>query len=94
VITDHVDEGNVGTPSVVQIGEAISEAGPEVKQGDSRFAGNAGVAISGTGDHTFEKSQHATHAGLRVQCGNEVHFAGTGVTKTDFNPIGVQRGKK
>jgi hypothetical protein len=94
VITDHVDEGYVGSTSVVEICETITETGSKVKQRDGRLAGDAGVAIGGTGDHTFEESQHAPHARLGVEGGDEVHLAGTGVSKTDFNPIGVQRGKK
>ena len=78
----------------MQIGESVAETGPEVEQGDGRLPRDTGVAISGTSDHSFEESQHTTHAGLRVERGHEMHLAGARVAKTDFNAIGVERGKK
>ncbi len=79
LIADDVHHRSCGTPGVVQIGQAIGQAGPTMKQRRGGLPGHAGVAIGGTGHDTFEQAEHATQAGDAVECGDEVHLRRTGI---------------
>ncbi len=74
VVADDVDERRARPAGVVQVGEPVAEAGPEVQQRRRRLAGHAPVPVGGAGDDAFEQAEHAAHLGDRVERGDEVHL--------------------
>ena len=61
MIAHDVDQGNVGSPSVVQVGESIAEPRPEMEECGGRPASNASVTVGSAGDHSFKKPQYTAH---------------------------------
>ena len=90
LVADDVDHRGVGTAGVVQVGEAVGEAGAAMEQGGGRAAGHAGVAVGGAGDDAFEQAEDAAHAGDAVERGDEVHFRCAGVGEARIDPVGEQ----
>ena len=70
---------------VVQVGEAVGEAGAEVQQRRGRLAGHARVAIGGAGHHALEQAEHAAHPGDRVERRDEMHLRRAGVGEADID---------
>ena len=79
VVADDVDHRGVGTTGIVQVGEAVAEAGAEVQQSAGRLAGDAGVAVGRPGGDALEEPEHRPHAGHVIQRGHEVHLGGARV---------------
>ena len=63
-----------GPAGVVQVGQAVGQAGAEVQQHRGGLPGDPGVAVSGSGGDALEQGQDAAHLGYRVQGGDEVHL--------------------
>jgi hypothetical protein len=82
MLADDVDDARARFLRVVQVGQAIGQARPEVQQRGRRAIGHAIEAIGGAGDHAFEQAEHAAHARHLVERGDEVHLRGTGVRDT------------
>ena len=76
VLADDVDDAGRCLLGVVQVGDAVAEAGAEMQQRRGRRALHAVVAVGGAGHHAFEQTEHAAHAVDAIECGNEVHFRG------------------
>jgi hypothetical protein len=74
VVADDVDDGCVGPTGVVEVGQAVAEARPEVQQRRGRFVGHAAVAVGGARDDAFEERKYAPHLGNVIECGDEVHL--------------------
>jgi hypothetical protein len=74
VVADDVDHRGVGTTGIVQVGEAVAEAGAQVQQGAGRLAGDAGIAVGRAGGDALEEPEHRPHAGHVIQRGHEVHL--------------------
>src|SRR3984893_7871354 len=53
-------------------------------------AGFPVIAVGGTGDHPFEKPEHAAHAIDPVEGGDEMHFRGAGVGEADIDAAADQ----
>ena len=90
MVANQVDHGRVGTPRVVDVGDAVGKTGPAMEQGGCGFADHAAVAIGAAGDHGFGQAQHAAHACHFVQGGHEMHLGCAGVGKTGVYPTGQQ----
>ena len=63
VVADEVDDRRVGPAGVVQVGDAVGEAGTEMQQRQRRPAGDPAVAVGGAGDDALEQAEDAAHAG-------------------------------
>ena len=74
VVADDVDHRSAAAARVVQVGEPVAEAGPEVQQRRGRTVGHAPVAVGGAGRHALEQREHAAHLGNGVERGDEVHL--------------------
>ena len=74
VVADDVDDRRLALARVVQVGEPVAEARPEVQQGGRGPAGHAAVAVGRAGRDAFEQREHAAHLGHRVERGDEVHL--------------------
>ena len=79
LVADDVDDRCGGAACVVQVGQAVGEAGAAMQQCRGRFAGHAGVAVGGAGHHALEQAQDAVHAGNPVERGDEVHLRRAGI---------------
>ena len=84
VIAHDVDDGRRGTARVVEVRDAVCKAGPEVQERARRLLRHAPVAVGRARYDAFEKPEHRTHALDRIECGNEVHFGGPGISEADF----------
>ena len=47
---------------IVQVGDAVAEAGPEMDQRQRRLARHACIAVGRAGADALEKTEHAAHA--------------------------------
>ncbi|MNO87480.1 hypothetical protein D3C76_789020 [compost metagenome] len=91
VVANDVDDRRVRSSRVVQIGQAVCQAGAAVQQRGRRLAGNARIAIRRAGNDAFEQAQHAAHAGDAVERGNKMHFAGPGIGEARVHSTFQQR---
>jgi hypothetical protein len=60
VVPDDVDDRAAGPAGVVQIGQAVGQAGAEMQESGSRPPEHPPVSIRGSGGHPFEETQDAT----------------------------------
>ncbi len=79
VVADDVDDRRLTLARVVQVGEPVAEARPEVQQRGRGPVGHAAVAVGRAGGDAFEQREHAAHLGHRVERGDEVHLRRAGV---------------
>ena len=91
VVADDVDHRRAGLAGVVQVGQAVAEARPEVQQRGRRPVGHAGVAVGGAGDDALEQAQHGPHLGDGVEGGHEVHLGGARVGEAGVD-TGIHQG--
>jgi hypothetical protein len=68
------DDRYLRSAGVVQIREAVGQAGPKVKQSACWFPSHAGVAIGGARDHALEETEHTTHFRYSGKRGDNVDF--------------------
>jgi hypothetical protein len=68
-----------GPAGVVQVGQAVGQAGAKVQEDGGGLPGDPGVAVGGPGGDALEQGQHAAHGGYRVQGADEVHLRGAGI---------------
>jgi len=94
VVADHVDDRRVRPHRVVQVGQAVGQAGAQVQQRRRRPVRHPRVAVGGTGDHTLEEAQHAAHAVDLVQGGHEVHLRRAGFAKQTSTPLAISVSNK
>ena len=85
MLADDVDDAGARLLRVVQIGQPVAQARPQVQQGGGRLAGEPVIAVGRAGDHALEQAQHAAHALDLVQGRNEVHFGRAGVAEADLH---------
>ena len=85
VVADDVDDRREGAARVVQAGQTVGEAGPEVQQGCRRAARHATEPVGGTGDDAFVQSQHGAHLGHLVERCDEVHLGRPRVAEADVD---------
>ena len=85
LVADDVDDAGAGPTGVVQVGEAVREAGAAVQQGAAGSLGHAPVAVGAAGDHVLLQAEHAAHPRDAVQRGDEVHLARAGVGEADLD---------
>ena len=93
VVAHDVDERRAGPPCIVQVGQPVAEARPEMQQGRRRPAGDPPVAVGGTGDDALEEAEDAAHGRHVVQRGHEVHLGGPRVGEADVN-AGIDERRK
>jgi hypothetical protein len=91
VLADDVDDAGAGLLGVVEVGDAVGEAGAEVEKGRGGPAGHAVIAVRGAGDAAFEEAERTAHAGDCVEGRHEVHLGGAGVGETDVDTTRQQR---
>jgi hypothetical protein len=65
-----------------------------MQEGACRLFGHACMPVSGAGDNTFEKAEHATHPWHPVQLGDQVNLRSAWIREACFDASGGQCAKK
>ena len=91
VVADDVHDRREGAARVVQAGQAVGEARPEVQQGCRRAARHATEPVGGAGDDALVQSQHGAHLGHLVERCDEVHLGRARVAEADVDAAVDQR---
>ena len=90
MVTDDVHERRPGPAGVVEVGQPVAEARPEVQQRRRRSPGHAPVPVGRAGDDALEEAEDAPHGRHVVERGDEVHLRGPGVGEADVD-LGVDQ---
>jgi hypothetical protein len=90
VIADPVDDGRARAPRVVQVREAVGEAGAEVEQGGRGPLGHARIAVRGAGADALEQAQHRSHPDA-IERGHERHLGRARVGEAELDPESARR---
>jgi len=85
VITDPVDDWCARAPRVVQVGQAVGEAGPEVQQRRGGPSRDAAPPVGGAGADTLEQPEHDTHAGDAVERRDNWHLGGARIREAHLD---------
>ena len=91
VVADDVDDGRRGAARIVEIGQTIGQARPQMEQRRRRFLGHAAIAVGHAGDGSLEETKDRTHALDLVERGHEMHFRGARIGETDLHARVHQR---
>ena len=94
VVADDVHDRRVRAPGVVQVGEAVAEAGAEVQQRRRRAVRHARVAVGRAGDDALEQAEHRPHPRLAVERGDEVHLGRAGVGEAHVDVVVDERAQQ
>jgi len=89
---DDAHHRGVRAAGVVQVGQAVAQAGAEVQQHGGRAPRDARVPIGRAGRDPLEQPEHAAHARHRVQRVHEVHLRGAGIHEAHVNARADQAG--
>ncbi len=85
VVADHVQERRARASRVVEVGDAVGEAGAEVEQRHRRAIGEARVAVGRARAHAFEEREHGAHARDAVERRDERHLGGARIGEADVD---------
>ena len=85
VIADPVDDGGARPACVVQVGQAVGEAGAQVQEGCGRAARHACPAVGRAGAHALEQTEDDPDAVHLFEGRDDGHFGGAGIGKADFH---------
>jgi len=90
VVADQVDDGRMGAPGVVQVGDSVGKAGPQMQQRGRRRAAHAAVAVGAAGADVLLQAQHAAHAGHGIERPHDVQFRRAGIGETHLHAFHLQ----
>ena len=90
VLADEVDDWHLGPAGIVQVRQAVGEAGAEMHQGARRLFSHPRIAVSGSGDDAFEEPEHTAYFRYAVQRGDNVNFRSARVCETSVDASGDQ----
>ena len=91
VIADDVDNRRRRPARIVQIGEAVGEAGAEMQQRRGRLAGDPAVAVGGAGRDALEQAQHAAQTRIGVERADQMHLGSAGIGEANLDATIDQR---
>jgi len=74
VLPDEIHDRHLCAAGVMEIGKAVGQSRPKVKQSARRFASHASVTIRSAGHHTFKKTENASHGWKPIQCRHQMHL--------------------
>ena len=90
LVADDVDDRAVRPAGVMEVGEAVGEAGPAMEERRRGPAGHARIAVGGAGGDALEQGEDATDARHAVERGDEVHLAGAGIGEAGVDAAGKE----
>ncbi len=85
MITDDHHHRRVRASRVVQVGEAVPEAGAEVQEGGSGRVAHACVPVGRARGSSLEEGEHPMHLRHRVEARDKVHLRRAGVGEHDVD---------
>src|ERR1700722_8005660 len=85
VLAYEVDDRHVRAACIVQIREAVPDAGTKMQESAGRFFGHAGVTIRGSRSDTFEQAEHTANFRNAVKGSDNVDFRSARVREARFN---------
>lgn len=85
MVAHDVDHRRAAAAGVVEVGQPVAEARPEVQERGGRLAGHAGVAVRRRGHDPFEQAEDAAHLGHGVEGGDEVHLRRARIGETHID---------
>ena len=91
VLADDIDDAGIGLFGVVQIGEAVGEAGTEMQQRRGGLAGHPEIAVGRPRDDAFEQPEHAADALDAIERSHEMHLRRAGIGEADVDVACDQR---
>ena len=94
VLAHDVDDARAGLAGVVEVGQAVAEAGAQVQQRGRGPVGHAPVAVGRAGDHALEEAEHAADAVDLVEGGHEVHLRGARIGEAHVDSARHQRSRQ
>ena len=74
MLTDQIDDRYLRAAGIVQISEAVAEAGPEMEKSVCWPLRHAGIAVRCTGYNSFKEAENAAHFRDSVEGGNGMYF--------------------
>ena len=84
VVADQIHDRRAGAPGVVEVRNAVGEAGAEVQERERRAIGHARVAIGRAGADALEEAEHGADSRLAVEGGDQRQLGGAGVREADL----------
>ena len=84
VIAHHIDDRSRRATRVVEVGEAVGEARPEVEQRRRGLAGDSAIAVGGAGRDPFEQAQDRADTRNGIERRDEMQFRGAGIGEAYF----------
>lgn len=91
MVADDVDHRRIGAAGVVQVGNAVGQARPEMQQRRRGFAGHPADAVGGAGANALEQGKHRFHPRHAVERLHQMHFGSTGIGDAVLNAAIGQR---
>src|SRR5208282_2630212 len=91
MLADHVDHRHLGAAGIVEVREAIAEAGAEMEKRPCGFLGHPRVTVRRSSDDSLKKTQYATHFCDAVKRGDQMNFRCAGVGEAGVNATAEQR---
>jgi hypothetical protein len=94
VLADDVDDRRPGAAGVVEVGDAVGQAGTEVQQRHGRGATHSRVPVGGAGHDALGQPEDGADAGNVVEGLHQRHLGGPGVGEAHVDPGGFGRGQQ
>ena len=91
VIANDIHDRRGSAAGIVQIRQAVCQAGTAMQQRRGGLAGHTGVTIGGAGHHALEQAEHAAHAGDAVERRDEMHLGRAGIGEAGIDTAVQQR---
>jgi len=82
MITDDVQYRRACAAGIVEVGNTVGEAGPQMHEGHGGLAQHASIPVSSAGADAFKKPEHGPDARNCIECHYERHFRGAGIGET------------
>ena len=91
MLADQVYHGHLSAAGIMQIGEAVADAGPKMQKCASWLLRHARITIGGSGDNALEQTEDAAHLRRSIQGRHQMNFRGARIGEASVNPSGNER---
>jgi hypothetical protein len=85
MLAHDADDGNMRPAGVMQIGEAVAQTRPEMKERTRRPLAHPRVSVCGAGDDSLEETEHTPHFRNLVQSRDDMYFRGARVGEASID---------
>jgi hypothetical protein len=94
VFAHDVHDGRARLAGIVEVGESVGEARPEVQERGGGTAGQAGVTVGRSRTNAFVQAEHTAHFRHAVQGSDALHLTGAWVHEANVDTVGEKRSEK